>query len=120
MRKCLSLVILIAVIINLPGCYYDKEDLVYPKSTCDTLNMTYTKDIQSIITVNCSGCHTGNVATGVNLGTYAGLRTRADNGRLLDRITTTDPNRLMPKGGPRLPECEISKIKAWINRGAPN
>jgi hypothetical protein len=26
----------------------------------------------------------------------------------------------MPKGGSKIPDCDINKIRAWINRGSLN
>ena len=121
MRKILIVLTIALSVFYLQGCYYDKADLVYPKSDCDTTGMTYTSDIQSIITTRCSGCHNGTASiSGVDLMNYQQLKLRADNGVLLDRITTTDMSKLMPQGGPRLPDCEINKIKAWMNRNSPN
>lgn len=119
MRKIVGVIIMAVTILFFNGCYYDKDDLVYPKSTCDTANMTYTKDIQNIIATNCSSCHTGNISSGFNLGNYDDLKEHADDGDLMDRITTNDITRRMPQGG-KLSDCDINKIKAWVDRNTPN
>ena len=109
--------------IGFTSCYYDKAELVYPQvAACDTVNMTYTKDVQSIIQSRCYSCHAGTASGsfGINLDSYNDLKTYATNGELLHRITTNDPSELMPKGGPKLSNCEISKINAWIQKGSPN
>ena len=124
MNKCFSYIsgCLIAIVC-LTGCYYDKAELVYATApACDTVNMTYTKDIVPIMQARCYSCHAGSASGsfGINLDSYNDLKSQATSGELLHRITTSDPSELMPKGGPKLPACEISKINAWIQAGTPN
>jgi mono/diheme cytochrome c family protein len=109
----------------LTGCFYDKEALVYPQdpnnASCDTTIVTYTAVIQPLIQTRCANCHTGSVTSGINLSTYNFLKAKSqDNNKILTRLTTSNPSQLMPQGGPKLPDCEINKIRAWINRGYPN
>lgn len=122
MKKILSLIMIAFVIAAFQGCYYDKAELVYPTQNCDTTNMKYTTGIQNIIHAHCDVCHAGSASGsfGINLDSYGDLKAWADNGTLLDRVTSTDPAVMMPKGGPRLSDCEINKIKAWINNASPN
>ena len=122
MRKILNLVIVFVVIAAFQGCYYDKAELVYPTSGCDTVNMKYTTTIQSIIQSNCNVCHAGTAsgANGIKLDSYTELKAKATSGILLNRITSTDPSIMMPKGGPRLSDCDINKFRAWINNGTPD
>ena len=105
------------------GCYKDKRELLYPESNCDTTNVTFIKDVQPIMNQSCafSGCHQGSVpAAGINLSNYAGVKIVVDNGGLLGSINHNAGFSPMPKGGVKLSTCEISKINAWINKGALN
>lgn len=124
MRKFLSTVIIIISITWFTGCYYDKEVVPPPgAATCDTTHMTYSGDIVSIFNNNgCFGCHTGPAGeSGVNLNTHSGASTVVKDGRLLEAITWSGPpDTHMPQGGKKLSACEIAKITAWINEGAPN
>lgn len=120
MRKFVSIIIIVVVISSINGCYYDKEDLVYPKTSCDTTNITYSKDIQSIVNTNCSSCHTGIATSGFDFSSYDEFKEHAMDGDVMDRITTNDVTRRMPQGGPKLSDCDINKIRAWINRNYPN
>ncbi len=124
MKKILSAVLIIVSVFAFQGCYYDKEELVYPPNTntCDTLGMTYTKDIRSIMVANCNSCHAAPAGAGggIVLDNYAQLKLYADAGNLVNRLITTDASLLMPKGGPKLSDCNIAKIQAWVNAGAPN
>lgn len=110
-------------IIGLTGCYYDKAEEVYPQDPggCDTVNTTYAAVISPIISFKCAtaGCHSGSApAGGYDFTTYAGLKAAADNGRLVAAIHPQTGT--MPKGMPKLPACEITRINTWVRRGAQN
>lgn len=90
-------------------------------TTCDTVNMKYATDVLPILQSNCYSCHgNGNVSGGVSLGSYASVKTQADNGNLVGVITHAAGYPAMPQGGAKLSDCNINKIKAWIARGALN
>ncbi|ACU63798.1 c-type cytochrome [Chitinophaga pinensis] len=90
-------------------------------NTCDTVNMKYAADVLPILQANCYSCHgNGNVSGGVSLGSYASVKTQADNGNLVGTITHAAGYPAMPQGGAKLSDCNINKIKAWIARGAQN
>ncbi|MEI6950205.1 c-type cytochrome [Paraflavisolibacter sp. H34] len=87
-------------------------------NTCVTANMKFSTDIKPILQANCFACH-GNGLTrdGVNLDTYANVKTVADNGRLVGAITHASGFTPMPRNAPKLSDCDISKIQAWIAQG---
>ena len=91
-------------------------------SDCDTFSVSFVYDIQSILNNNCVSCHNSNNANGnppVVLDNYDSVKVVADNGRLLGTITGQLGYASMPPGG-SLPECDINKIKNWINNDATN
>jgi uncharacterized membrane protein len=89
--------------------------------TCDTTNRTYTAHVVPILQSNCYGCHANGASSGgVSLGTYAALKTQADNGRLMGSITHASGFAAMPLGRAKLSDCDINIIRAWIARGAQN
>ena len=113
---------LLAVSCVLSGCYYDVESELYPKDpnqTCDTLNVSYQARIEPIIRTNCYACHSGNAVAGGNimLEGYANLK-NVDGARLYGAVSHTSGSP-MPKGGNKLPDCDISAIKKWIDSGKP-
>ena len=88
---------------------------------CVTTNISYSSFIAPLIATNCAGCHSGPTASGnIVLTSHAGVKTVADNGRLVGAITWATGYQQMPKGSNKLSDCKIEKIKAWINDGAPN
>jgi hypothetical protein len=123
--KLLQILLLIAVIFFASGCYYDNEVDVYPfvNKPCDTTNVTYAQTIAPIMSANCNTCHNpaspnGNPA--VITSTYEGLKVVADNGKLYNSVFWVDGKQNMPDGGSKLSDCDLQKIKIWLNAGAPN
>jgi hypothetical protein len=56
--------------------------------------------------------------SGVKLEDYADVKEHADHGDLMGTITHAAGFPAMPQGGTKLSDCNINKIRAWINRGA--
>jgi hypothetical protein len=100
------------------GCKnYNAVDLYPP---CDTLNVTYSGDIQPIIAANCLPCHSVvNQFGGVILAVLDSARIVARNGLLLKAVTHQTGVVPMPLGGAMLPDCDIAKIRRWISLGEP-
>jgi len=120
MKRIITIVSVVSLIL-ISGCYYHKEDLLYG-STCDTTNVTYSSTITGLLNnYGCLGCHIGgNPPAGINLETYANVKTVIDNGRLYGAITHSAGFRPMPDGAAKMNSCDINKVKAWIDSGAPN
>mgnify|MGYP003336255813 FL=1 len=104
------------------SCEYKKEQLAYPQAPgCDTLSMSYTKNIVPLMDQYCNNCH-GNTngiekGGGIILTTYEDVNMFAEAGILLDNITWAAGANPMPKDGIKMPDCAINQIKAWINQG---
>ena len=111
-------------IVLIIGCSKTSEDKLTtptPPQTCDTVNMTYSTDVQPILQANCYSCHgNGNIEGGITLDTYASVKSVAESGELIGVITHAAGYPPMPDGGGKLSDCDINKIKDWINRGASN
>lgn len=100
------------------GCYYDKEELLYPGSVvnCNTINAHFT-DVKPIIQAKCAttGCHNAASAAGNTvLETYDQISSKA--ARINQRALI---DRTMPPSPP-LTTTDIGILKCWINSGAPN
>ena len=110
--------LMIILVIVMKGCYYDKEELLYPVSNvnCSSVNASFT-NVKTIIVANCAtaGCH--NAASGAGgtiFETYDQVKAKA--ARINQR---TIIERSMPPGGSLSPN-EIAILKCWINSGTPN
>ena len=90
--------------------------------TCVTTNMKYSTDIAPIIRGNCFACHSNASASisGFSLEGHSNLKAKVDEGRLVGAITHASGFAAMPQGGAKLSDCNINKIIAWVNAGAPN
>ncbi len=106
------------------ACSSDNEEELFPNNTCDTTSVSFTDDIVPIFTASCLGCHSLAAApfAGANiiLEGYDNVLVQITNQRLVGSIEHASNFSPMPKGGAKLPACEIDKIKAWVNNGAPN
>jgi hypothetical protein len=107
----------------MPGCVYEKEDILYPPSTCDTTGVTYSQTIVPILSANCYSCHsTANspsMGSGIVLDSHHELVHHVDDGDLVGVINHAPGFPPMPKNSAKLSDCDIKKIEAWVNAGAP-
>jgi hypothetical protein len=117
---------MVCIAMVMTGCYYDKAELVYPVSNCDTANVKYSNNIVSILSANCYTCHSNanylSSGGSVRLEGHANLVTLTTGGatsRLVKAVNHTGPSP-MPKGQPKLPNCQVNQITAWVLKGAPN
>ncbi len=113
---------IISAFVLLSSCYYDKEELLYGISSCDTVNVKYNVQVVNIISANCLRCHGGDAANGggIQLGSYNGVRAQALSGKLVGTISHTPGFSPMPKDGGKLSNCQVAAIESWIKKGAPN
>ena len=90
-------------------------------SVCDTTKFKYGADISLIIGTYCLGCHSGTAPSGgINMSTYSGVFTVANNGRLVNAVSHAPGYSAMPKNAAKLSSCQITQITKWVNAGAPN
>ncbi|CAN5463595.1 hypothetical protein BH11BAC1_BH11BAC1_22050 [soil metagenome] len=88
---------------------------------CETVNVTYSGTVAPLLLSKCVGCHNNNTTSGnINLSNYSGVQQQALNGRLVGTVSHSAGYSPMPKGGAKLPQCEIDELIVWIAAGAPN
>ena len=85
-------------------------------------NITYSQTIQSIIgNYACLTCHSGtNPVGGFSLEGYANVKAKVDDGRLFGAINHSSGFAPMPQGMNKMNQCDLNRVKAWIDAGAPN
>ena len=106
---------------SLNSCYYDKSDLLYPDTACDTTAVKYSTSVLPILSSNCISCHGGSTpSAGISLDSYTGVKVQVDNGRLLGAVSHNPSYSAMPKNSNKLSNCNLDKIRIWIAAGAPN
>lgn len=110
----------------LSGCYFDKEDKLYPKPTtptCDTTTATFTGTVLPIMMQSCatSTCHDAvSQSGGYDLTNYAGVKMSVDDGKLIGCIRQDQGYDAMPKSANKMDDCSINKIARWVHLGAKN
>ena len=91
----------------------------------------FARDVESILVKRCSECHgadaqksklrldsrTAALQAGKS-GHPALVPGRPEESELFKRITSTDPDDVMPPKGARLTEQEVANIRRWIQEGA--
>lgn len=125
MKKYLWVLVAVVAILALSanaGCTYNNEEELYGDLECDTVGVAYLASVEPIISANCYSCHSQanapSFGSGINLEGYAAFKIWIDNGRLLGTIKHESGFSPMPKGAPKLSDCNISIIEAWVDAGA--
>lgn len=128
----MRLAFIIAILILIASCTHDpyhKITVVVPQ-TCDTINMSYRKDIQPILSLACYECHSDSVTQKGNLGydvqNFSSLKHYLENGYRGDGIYGSEfvhlleHAKLVPDMPPSytLDTCSIAKVRSWIRDGA--
>jgi hypothetical protein len=116
-----TIVFLMMSALGVAGCYRDNEEELYG-CRFNAASITYSGTIANILAGNsCTGCHSGIApAGGFNLTTYNGVKSSVSAGRLYGAINHMAGFSPMPQGGGKMTDCDISRVKAWIDAGAPN
>lgn len=121
MTKKLIFLFILGILALLSSCSDDEEPMMNMTDNCDSVNVSYQRDIVPIINSSCAltGCHVSGFNSG-DFTNYADIKQRADNGRLNTRVVV---NQNMPPSnspGPQsLSDAEIEAFECWIAAGAP-
>lgn len=103
------------------GCSYSHGE--EPTPCNDSIPSTYAAVVSPIFDASCRSCHGSGVyqtlGGGNNYGTYEGIKNQSGS-LLLGSIEHLPGYDAMPKGAPKLSDCDIARIKAWIDAGEPN
>lgn len=117
MRR-MHIAIAAAGLLSLGGCYYDKEELLYP-GECVVGDATvpgyWTSTIEPLILSRCANCHFPGGEGPGDLREYTNVKAIVDNGAFQQQVFVL---RAMPQGGSLTP-CDLQKLKAWVDAGAP-
>lgn len=114
----IRILLICSSLVFMTSCYKDKEDLLYGTADCQTTSVTYSTDIEPLISGNCaiSGCHVqGGTGTGL-FENYDQTIAKINDGSFRRRVIVQKD---MPPSAP-LNECQIQKIEKWLQEGAPN
>ena len=135
MKYTFSAFAMLAIIFGLYSCAKDNLQELQKddpgNSVCDTsFAVSYQNDIVPILTIDCYECHSQanapTLASGNVLEGYSSVMAFVDlndpsNSKLLCTIQH-ECFPFMPQqlGLPKISDCKIARIEAWINQGALN
>lgn len=103
------------------SCTFNVEEELYPNDACNTTDVRFSSDIVPIFERHCLGCHNSVSKQGnISLDGYSDVVFNVQNGSLLGSIRHESRWSPMPKGAPKMSDCDIKKIEAWIELGSPN
>ena len=81
--------------------------------------MLFENDIKPILEENCTGCHGGpKPKNGYDFTNPEKFKEIALTGDIYLAITHSEGVTAMPFKGDKLSDCDIKKIKSWIDNGA--
>lgn len=120
----LGIVTTVSLLLN-TSCENNNKEVLYG---CDSLNVSYSKTIQPLLSANCYKCHSSANASSLGGGTVLDSHTDlitwiditpgSDGGILLQDIKHL--GNPMPKSASKLSSCDIAKIEHWIFEGGKN
>ncbi|HVM89745.1 MAG TPA: hypothetical protein VMT76_16265 [Puia sp.] len=111
--------LLLALVVGMSACYYDKEQLLTPPKTSGGTcqNYSFSTDVSPLITASCSngsGCHGSGSTNGPGaLTTYDEMKNAAS------QMQASILAGRMPLGS-SLTSAQIQTITCWISNGTPN
>lgn len=112
---------LIPLMVLSTACSFDNEEDLFADEVCLTDDVTFSGFVKPLIDRSCSSCHNSALASGnVNLETFSTIKPVIEDGRFLGTIHHRPGFSPMPQGGPKLSDCELSKIERWIEDGFPD
>jgi mono/diheme cytochrome c family protein len=105
-------------------------------AACAPKDVSYAKDVQTILAKNCAECHApgqkGFLASGLDTTSFEALMKGGKFGPLVkpgDALSSAlnmlvegrvHSSIQMPHGREKLPPKDIEKLKVWVNEGAKN
>lgn len=116
-----SRILLLLMVVPMVGCYYDNEEELYP-GACVVGDATapgyWTSTVEPLIQTRCAipGCHVPGGTGPGDFTQYANVKARVDDQAFQQQVLI---QKTMPTTGP-LPACDLQKLQAWVDAGAPN
>lgn len=89
--------------------------------SCDSTSITYSLAVSVTVNTFCKGCHNpASLGGGIDLSTYAAVKTQALSGVLMGTISHSPGYIAMPQGSNKLSDCQIRQVQKWIQAGSLN
>ena len=116
MTPSLKFVLPLLMGILFSGCYYDNEESLYANyknpgaqiSSCDTVNLTYTRQIKAILDANCILCHYTGSGHAAILDSVTAVMSAAAIYNLYNNATNSNH-----QGNVNLDNCSKTQLRIW-------
>ncbi len=112
-----KIMFIITGFVLLAGCYYDKEELLYPGGTpCNGVDAKFSTKVLPLMQSRCAvvGCHDASSTN--HAGPFTDYNLIKNHSI---EIRSAVLSGLMPQGSSLTPD-EIKLISCWVESGAPN
>jgi len=108
-------------LLSLGACSWESQDEFYPPpELCDTLEVSFSEDVQPMLSQHCWACHSD--ANAPSFGNGMALESHADVAQRIPLIVSVinheDGVPQMPRGSAKLDTCSIATFEAWMNQGS--
>lgn len=120
-KPCILYVIVIITAYWSISCENQNVEDLFGQSDCDTSQVSYSGYVEPLFRNHCYRCHSNaNLIAPFSLEGYDNVKMRVSTGQLYGALNHLQGYQPMPRGGPRLPDCDLAKINNWILDGAFN
>ena len=118
--KIILYCILAGSILSFSHCTFDNEEELLEDFICDTTDVVY-DDLTYIFSDICANCHneTFTYRDEIKMDTYENVKSSINTGLVWPAINHEEGVPPMPNGLPKLSDCDLNKIEAWIDAGMP-
>jgi len=104
------------------NCTFDNEEELLEDFDCDTTDIVY-NDLTYIFSDICSNCHNESFTLAnrgnIKIDSYENVKSSINTGLVWPAINHEEGVPPMPNGLPKLSDCDLNKIDAWIDAGMP-
>lgn len=110
----------LAIILINSSCTFESEEDLAEQTFCDTTDIVYS-DLTHVFTDICANCHNSSSTfqEGIVMDSYENVVSSINSGPVWEAINHEAGVTPMPYQQEKLPECDLKKIKAWIDNGMP-
>jgi mono/diheme cytochrome c family protein len=121
MKKIFSISVILTIIVIINSCTNYNKQAWLDASTCNTTAVTYTNTVKKIMdNNNCSSCHAAG-GTPPELSSYATVKAETADTCFIGSMKHSAGSKPMPypQGSPKISDCSVLQIEAWIAAGLP-
>jgi len=116
LKHIISTVFFFAVAFTLWQCDGDDPNAAGPACNISNADLTYDKNMKSLINRTCLSCHAGKGPGTTDYSTYEKMQKYLDNGDILKRVVI---DKDMPQAGSPMTQAQRDSMNCWLKAGSP-